>query len=385
MTPVDYGITAMLQVMIGFITPFVGLSLHGAIGVQYFKLEQSEFKKYVSSCFGILIGTLVVVFSVIVFFEKTIHELTKFPMDWLWTVIIICLGQYVVNIFLTILRVEGKANNYAYVQILQTVFNLSLSLWLIIIMHLQWEGRVLAQLGTGILFSFLGLGTLYRKDLLSFQIKREYVKAALKFGVPLIPHCLSGFAFSMIDRLLLTNMVGIYAVGIYTVGTQIGSAIGLLATSFNNAYSPWLFEQLSIEDNQVIKLRIVRYTYSYFVIILAIALIFSYTIPFIMNVFLGKSFQGSSVYVWGSALAGAFNGMYYMVVNYIFYVGKTHLLAMVTFLIGVLHIVITYFAIKMLGSIGANYASVITGLISFILVWKLSASVYKMPWKLWYK
>ena len=37
LTPVDYGITSMMQVMIGFLTPFVGLNLHGAIAVKYYK------------------------------------------------------------------------------------------------------------------------------------------------------------------------------------------------------------------------------------------------------------------------------------------------------------------------------------------------------------
>ena len=37
LTPVDYGITSMMQVMIGFLNPFIGLNLHGAIAVKYYK------------------------------------------------------------------------------------------------------------------------------------------------------------------------------------------------------------------------------------------------------------------------------------------------------------------------------------------------------------
>ena len=72
-----------------------------------------------------------------------------------------------------------------------------------------------------------------------------------------------------------------------------------------------------------------------------------------------------------------------MVVNYIFYIKKTYILAWVTFASAGMNIVLNYFFIKANGAIGAAQATTITFFVQFIMVWILSAKVYKMPWKLW--
>ena len=74
--------------------------------------------------------------------------------------------------------------------------------------------------------------------------------------------------------------------------------------------------------------------------------------------------------------------MYKMVVNYIFYVRKTYILAWVTFSTAIVSIVINYFAIKYLGAIGAAYTYALMGFVTFLLVWLLSSRVYPMPWNL---
>jgi len=72
--------------------------------------------------------------------------------------------------------------------------------------------------------------------------------------------------------------------------------------------------------------------------------------------------------------------MYLMVVNYIFFVEKTHILAWITFFCALLNILFSYVFIRLNGAIGAAQAVCLTSLIAFILTWILSNRVYKMPW-----
>lgn len=379
LTPVDYGITSMMQVMIGFLNPFVGLNLHGAIAVKYYKKDEIDFPKYVSSCFIILCGSSLGMIMLFICFSQQISELTSFPLDWIWSILLICFGQFLINIVLTILQVSVRPRFYACIQISQTLINLGLSLWLIIILSFNWQGRVIAQVLTVSVFMIIGLFLLIRWKLLIFSYDSNYIKDALKFGIPLIPHALSGYFLSMSDRFFITNLVGIEATGLYAVGAQIGMAIQLLAGSFNQAYSPWLFRNLS-QVTETIKRKIVKITYIYFFIIFVIAVSYSLIMPYFLQYFLGEKFVNSRDYVFGIALAGAFQGMYFMVVNYIFYVGKTYILACITFSMGIVHIFNTYWAVTWLGTIGATYASALTAFCTFILVWILSNKVYPMPW-----
>jgi O-antigen/teichoic acid export membrane protein len=105
-------------------------------------------------------------------------------------------------------------------------------------------------------------------------------------------------------------------------------------------------------------------------------------VPTFFKYFLGKQFVGSGVFVSWIALGYAFKGMYLMVVNYIFYVEKTQILAMVTFLTAGINCILNYMFIGHYGAIGAAQATTIVYFINFLLVWYLSAKVYPMPWNL---
>jgi len=213
---------------------------------------------------------------------------------------------------------------------------------------------------------------------------KQYIVHALKFGIPLIPHTIGGMLMVITDRFIINNLLGTKEVGIYTAGLQIGMIIGLFADSFNKAWAPWLFNKLN-ENNFEIKLKIVKFTYLYFVVIIVLSLVLGFLAPFLAKIFLGKDFyEAKNVILW-IALGYAFNGMYYMVANYIFYVYKTYLLTWVTFFIGILNIPVTYFFTNLNGITGASQAYAIIFLIFFIITWALGQKVYKMPWRLRYE
>ncbi|WP_442262234.1 hypothetical protein [Tissierella sp.] len=130
------------------------------------------------------------------------------------------------------------------------------------------------------------------------------------------------------------------------------------------------------------KLKIVKLTYLYYFVVLMMAIILGFIAPIIIQIITGEAFKESSVYVIWIALGYSFNGMYLMVVNYIFYNGKTHILAFITFATTLLNILLNYLFIKKAGAIGAAQSTTITFLIKFILVWYLSSKVHNMPWNI---
>ena len=171
------------------------------------------------------------------------------------------------------------------------------------------------------------------------------------------------------------------AEGIYAVGYQFGAIIGIFAMAFNNAYAPYLYEQLSNITNEK-KIKLVKFTYLYFIGILFFAIFLSYVFSLIIPYFLGESFHEASKFIIWIALAHAFQGMYLMVVNYIYYTKKTYVISIVTFSMSIIHVALSYSLIHIYGVIGAAYATIISFFITFIWVWIASNKVYSMPWKL---
>jgi O-antigen/teichoic acid export membrane protein len=380
LTPTDYGIVAMFRVLLGFVSPFTGLSVHGAISRQYFEKE-IDLPTYITNCIYILFCSTAIVSLIVYLFSEHISAISSFSIEWLWVVIVVSFLSFIIKIVLVLWRVRAKPIYYAVFNLLHIALNASLSIWLVVVLSYGWGGRILGQFYSIIVFAIISILVLWKEKWIKFSFNKAYIQNALMFGVPLIPHAFGGFIITMTDRIFITNMVGIADTGIYTVGYQIGMIINLLAHSFNLAWIPWLYGKLK-ENDEVVKRKIVKFTYSYFVIIIILAVILSVIAPIFLKVFVGKAFTDSGRFVIWIALGYAFKGMYFMVTNYIIYVQKTFYLALITFSTAVINIVLTYFFISFYGTIGAAQATTVSYFISFVLTWVIAAKVYKMPWTL---
>lgn len=381
LSPADYGLVAMFGVLASFITPFIGVNTQGAIARQYYEQEEIDLRVYVGNCLFILVISSVFVSILFYLFAEPIAKISSFPVQLLWMVIVYSVAQFITQIVLTLWQVQVKPLKYGLYQMFQTILNAGLSLWFVVGLGLTWLGRIEAQLYSISLFALIGLFILLKSRSLKFSVNLQYIKNALNFGVPLIPHTLGGILIATTDRLFITRMVGLKYTGLYTVGYQIGGIIALLEDAFNKAYVPWLFERLKIGDEQV-KRKIVKFTYGYFGIIFLSAIFLSLIAPWLLSFLVGKEFTGSTAFVVWVALAYAFDGMYKMVANYIFYAQKTGFLAQITFFVALLNVVLNYLLIKRNGAIGAAQATTIVFFLEFILTWILSHKVYKMPWNL---
>ncbi|WP_394186939.1 lipopolysaccharide biosynthesis protein [Metabacillus halosaccharovorans] len=379
LTPVDYGIVSMFQVLVGIVAPFTGLSVNGAINRKYYDRDKIDFPKYVANSIILLLSSTLIVGILFILFSKGISDISAFPKGWLWAVLVVSFCQFIISIVLVHWQVQVKPLFFGIFQISNTLLNVGLSLWFVLGLNFNWQGRIQGQVVTAILFAIVGFIILNKNGWIKWGLNKEYMKNGLQFGLPLIPHTLGAFIITMSDRLFLTNMVGVAETGLYTVGYQFGNIIGLVQDAFNKAWVPWLFGKLKVGEEET-KKQIVKITYIYFVVILTGALLLSVLAPWFLSFFVGEEFRDASKYVFWVALGYAFNGMYKLVGNYIFYAEKTKYLAWITFLTAILNIIFTYVMIKINGPIGAAQATALAFFISFILTWILSSRIYKMPW-----
>ena len=381
LNPEDYGVVAMFGVLLSFLAPFTGLSIHGAIARQYYDRDEVDMPTYVTNCLFILISSTTIVGILFYFLAKPISNVASFPEQWMWAVIVVSATQFINQVNLTLWQVQVKPIPYGIFQVSQTVLNMGLSIWFVVGLGLAWQGRIQAQIIVSVIFALFGVLLLFKDGWIKFKLNKSYIKNALNFGVPLLPHALSGTIKAVVDRVFITSMVSLSATGLYSVGYQIGSITGMLGESFNQAYVPWLYERLK-RDKYEEKVMIVKFTYIYFGAILCMALGLGLFAPWFFSFFLGPKFTDANAYVIWISLGFAFNGMYMMVVNYIFYVQKTYILAWVTFSTAFISIILNYFAIKYWGAIGAAYTFALMSFVTFLLVWILSSRMYPMPWNL---
>lgn len=381
LTTEDYGIVAMFGILCNFVYPFTSLSVTTAIPRMYIEKDTVDIQAYVSNFLLVLLCSTVIVGTVFYFLGGPIARLASFPGQMLWIVIAVAFGQAIANVILTIFQVQLKPIQYGIYQILLTSLNAGLSIWFVIGLGMDWRGRVEGQFITYVVFVLIAFFILWQNKWIKFKLNSAYIRHALNFSMPLIPHALGGLVITMTDRVFLTRMVGLDATGVYTAGYQVAMLIILLAESFNKAYVPWLYARLKTDDI-LGKIKIVKMTYGYFSAISAAAIGLGLFAPWFIKYFLGKSFTGSGSFVLWIGLGFAFQGMYMCMVSYVYYSQNTSRLAVLTFTLACANIGVNYLFIRGFGAMGAAYSNALVNFLKFILVWIMAASVFAMPWNL---
>lgn len=377
LSPSEYGYITMFTLVLSITGVFTGVSVQGSIAREYFN-KSINFKEFVFNCIIILFVSTFVVSLVFIFFVDYIGQLSSLPHNCIYSILIISFFQFIVMIILVLYQIQAKAKKYIFVQISQAIGLFSFSILFVVVFNMNWQGQVIAHIVVLSILGIISLKILFR-DWIHFSFNIEYIKIALSFGIPLIPHSLGGILIVVVDRLIINSKLGIENVGIYTAGLQISRGIGLITSSVSRAYSPLLYEYINKNYYELNK-KIIFFTYIYFISLLLLASMIGLFAPMIVDYILGDKFISSKNVIFWIALGEAFNGMYLVVVGYIFYNRKTIILTMITFSSGIICIFITYYFVELMGIEGAAIAYSISLFYTFLLTWIYAIKQHKMPW-----
>lgn len=382
LTPEEYGEVAMFQTLLGALMAFIGLSLHGAAGRKFYdgNLGKGDLKEFIGSCLQILVITTAITVAVLFTFQSQFSQWLGLDQKWVLLAALVTAGNVIVQIRLGQWQVRKKAKSYGSLQVSKSLLNVGLSLALVVVFLQGSDGRIVAQGVAVAIFALLALWLLKRDNLLTFSVWRpEYFKEALKFGVPLIPHVGGMFLLTTVDRFVINSELGLAEAGIYMVAVQFGMALSLVFDAVNKAYVPWLFERLK-RDNEAEKHQIVRYTYAWFIFILAGAGLSFIVGPWLIVFVAGDQYVNAGEVIGWLVLGQVFNGMYLMVTNFIFFSKRTGLLSAASIISGIINLGLLVFLVRQLGIQGAAYAFCVSMGVRFMLTWYVSQKRHKMPW-----
>jgi len=384
LTPEDYGIIATFEILLAIFIIIVSLNSSTAMAVNFFKMDKKELRAYLGNIFFIMLSNFIITFTILFFIKTHLAHLIHFPENFLPLAMVVALANSICILTLSIWQLEQKPFHFGLTQVFMTILNLGFSIFFIIILNWDWQGRVWGISISTLLVSFFCFSFLKRRNYIDFSLKKSHIKDIIYIGAPLIPHVIGSWIITATDRFFINAMVGVAATGLYTVGYQVGTIIHLLMHSFNNAWVPFLYKNLQ-ENKYDMKVKIVKLTYIILGAVFLMAVFLSYIAPYFLHIFVGKAFQESTKFVIWIALASAANGMYYMYVNYILYVKKSMILSWITLSSAVINVILNYFLIKANGAIGAAQATTITAFVILGLVWVFAAKYYSMPWLWWRK
>ncbi len=375
--PKDFGILSNINSLFSILVPFIGFSAASAIARQFVKKEINV-PIYMGNVFILSLFNSLLFYIIILIFKSWLINIFKINELVIHSICIYALTHNIMEMVFSFWRMQDDVKKYSFFRISKSIIELILSLVLIFYIK-DWQGRYYSIIGCNIVFTFIIIFFLISSKQFKIKINLSYLKHIIIFGLPLIPHALSGVLIMYADKLLITNYISIEQNGIYSISFQIGMIISLIQNSFNQAWVPWFFKKIDKDKSMEIRKKLVRYNYLYFVLLMFMLFCLLLLSPLLFT-FLGKEYSGGIKFVGLIGFGFVLNGMYKMLVNYIFYFEKNKYIFIVTIVSAVTNILLNFYLIPKFGVVGGAYSFVLTCFIELILTWIVSHQLFPLPW-----
>lgn len=381
LSPEEYGVLSIFQLMISFFTAFIGMNMSMNVSKNFFKYTKLQTSLMIGNILIILSLTTVIYFVITLCVSFYYQEIFSVPSNWVVLVPLLSFMLMINTINLTILRNQEKAYLFGVFEVINTAINMGVTILLLVMYHYGWYARAGGIIIAYTFFFIISLLYMKKNGFIILRYEREEARRILKLSIPLIPHVIGGIIIALSDRFFIEKMVSLEEVGIYSIGYMFGMVVVLFTDAFLKAWSPWFYKMLSNADITK-KAKIVKYSYLYilatFIIAFSISIFAKFIIPYVVDV----RYAGAEIYVFWIAIGYAVHGVYKIFFPYLVHISKTSFLAVSTVIAAVLNLIFNYFLIKEYGAIGAAYATVFSFIVSASLVFWYQNKHFKMPWLL---
>lgn len=181
------------------------------------------------------------------------------------------------------------------------------------------------------------------------------VKYACGISIPLIPHALSNSILGNADRIMIRNYCGSEAVALYSVAYSISMLANLLWTSMNQAWAPWLYDNMHAKNKNTIIKNSKIYLGIFAFLITGVLL----AAPEIILVLGGKQYYDARYVMPPVVIGCAFQFIYGMYVNIEIFSKKTYTISIGTMTAAVLNLFLNWLFIPKHGYIAAAYTTMV--------------------------
>jgi O-antigen/teichoic acid export membrane protein len=292
---------------------------------------------------------------------------------------VIALGRAVAAMHLAVEQMQRKPILYFVFYLIMATSVVTVVAVLIVADRFTWQSLLLAEAVVLLLLNLVYLGRLYRRGYLSAEPDIAASREFTVFSAPLLGHAAALWAISFIDRLIIAEIVGIEAVGAYSVAHTVALGLSLVHESIHRAWQPIFYQKMQsgkLEDQK----SIVRYTWVYYGVVAVTAALYLLLMKVVLSLFLPPEYGGVFTFLPYLIAGVAWLGMYRFSAGYFYHYGNTKMLSVLTVCCGLFHVGITILLVSGLGAVGAAYAAAVSYFLLWAGVTALVTRVYKVRW-----
>ena len=372
LTPEDYGVVALISLIGVVLSGLFTLGTGNSMGVLYFR-EQNLLKRptiiWSTTMLMIANGAF---WYIVVFLSASTLSTLMFQSDRYADLIRLALlgsaFSTIADPWLAYLRMEEKAKSYIYITLISSMLSIALSIWLVLVQQIGVTGVILAAtLVQGIMLLVSGLLIGYK---LPFNVDVSLFRPLVRIGFPSI---FGLFAFMLIDyadRQMIERMVGINALGIYSVGYSFGMLIAIAVGAFATAWPPFFMSYLNRPEEAR---TVFAHVLTYYLIGFGSLLVLFFFIAQPMVILMTASTFHNAINIVGLvAAAYMLKGCYLIVLPGIYFAEKLHKQSAVELIAAIVNVGLNLWLIPIYGIVGAALATLISYLTLPVLAWLLA-------------
>lgn len=247
-----FGISDMSNTAVQFGSAIAIMGMYDAMYRMFFENEDENYKKSVcSTALLFTVFTSLVVFLLMIVFKEFIAQVFFKDRQYAYVVYVSAMATLVGATNSIISAPTRMQNNRKVFLITNTVSPL---ISYLISIPLLMTGHYVIALPIAAVISGVTMETAFgimnRKWFNPKLYDKKLLKQLLMIAVPLLPNFLIYWVFNSCDRVMITNIIGLGAAGVYSVGSKLGHMSQLIYAAFAGGWQYFAFYTMK-ENNQV--------------------------------------------------------------------------------------------------------------------------------------
>lgn len=248
-----YGISDLSNTVVSFGSAIAVMGMYDAMYRMFFEKDEDSYKKTVcSTAFLFTLLTSFIVFIVMLLAKDIIAQYFFGNQKYANVVYLSAIATLVGatnSIISAPTRMQNKRKVFLITNTISPILSYAVSIPMLLAGYYVIALPLAAVVSGATMEIAFGILNKEWFDLRRYDLK--LLKQLLVIAIPLFPNFLIYWVFNSSDKLMITNMMGIGAAGIYSVSSKLGSASQLIYTAFAGGWQFFAFSTMK-EDNQVI-------------------------------------------------------------------------------------------------------------------------------------
>ncbi|CAI3381118.1 hypothetical protein CIRMBP1210_01231 [Enterococcus cecorum] len=361
-----FGISDLSNTVVQFSSALAVMGMYDAMYRMFFEKEDDEFKKDVcSTTLVFTIAMSIMVFSLLVIFKEQVARYFFSNTKYAYIVYISAIATLVGatnSIISAPTRMQNKRRVFLIANTISPILSYSISIPMLLAGYYT-IALPLAAVISGITMELM-FGILNYRWFNPKRFNFTLLKKLLFIAVPLFPNFLVYWIFNSSDRVMITNMIGIGAAGLYSVGSKLGNCSQLIYTAFAGGWQYFAFSTMK-EDNQV-KSNSLIFEYLGIVSFIATSFVCALSFP-IFRILFSEQYISAYIIAPYLFLAPLLQMLFQIAANQFLVVKKTWPNMFILSIGAVLNVVMNLFLIPILGIEGASLSTLVGYIVSDIV------------------